>query len=182
VISAVGHEIDNALCDLAADLRAPTPSAAAELVSASRGDVREKITSLMEEMKSAVRSRLDRARLLVRPFSIEDLERRFRAILQPALIRFDDAKEDLVDSLRERLSAYRRRLELAATGLEAGSPLAVLERGFSVVLNERTGKILRKGTDAKIGDRLSIRPLEGMIRAITEESSPTQEPLLSGQV
>jgi len=172
VISAVGHEIDNALCDLAADLRAPTPSAAAELVSASRGDVRDKIISLKEEMKNAVRSRLDRARLLFRPFSIDDLERRFRAILQPALIRFDDAKEDLIDSLRERLAAYRRRLELAETSMEAGSPLAALERGFSVVLNERTGKILRKGTDAKIGDKLSIRPLEGMVRAVTEESSP----------
>jgi len=172
VISAVGHEIDNALCDLAADLRAPTPSAAAELVSASRGDLREKIISLGEEMTNAIYSRLDRARLLVRPFSVDDLERRFRAILQPSLLRFDDAKEGLINSLRERLAAYRRRLELARTSMEAGSPLAVLERGFSVVVNERTGRILRKGTDARAGDRLTIRPLEGMVRAVTEESGP----------
>jgi exodeoxyribonuclease VII large subunit len=168
VISAVGHEIDNALCDFAADLRAPTPSAAAELVSGSRGEALEKIISLKEEMEHVIQSKLDRGRLLLRPFSIDDLERRFRAILQPALVRFDDAKESLINSLKERLNEYRRRLELAGTSLEAGSPLAVLERGFSVVMNESTGKILRRASDAKPGDRLSIRPLEGLVRAVTE--------------
>jgi len=171
VISAVGHEIDNALCDLAADLRAPTPSAAAELVSSSRSEALEKIISLQEDMEGAVKSRIDRARLLIRPFSIDDLERRFRAILQPALLRFDDAKESLVHSLQEKLRGWRRRLELAATSLEAGSPLAVLDRGFSVVLNETTGKILRRGIEAKPGDKLTIRPREGLVRAVTEEST-----------
>jgi exodeoxyribonuclease VII large subunit len=171
VISAVGHEIDNALCDLAADLRAPTPSAAAELVSSSRSEALEKIISLQEDMEGAVKSRIDRARLLIRPFSINDLERRFRAILQPALLRFDDAKESLVHSLQEKLRGWRRRLELAATSLEAGSPLAVLDRGFSVVLNETTGKILRRGIEAKPGDKLTIRPREGLVRAVTEEST-----------
>jgi len=169
VISAVGHEIDNALCDLAADLRAPTPSAAAELVSASRSEALDSALEIESEMISSIEARLDRARLLMRPFSIDDLERRFRMILQPVLVRFDDAKEALLDSLRDRLSAYRRRLEIAGACLEAGSPLSVLERGFSVVFNETSGKILRRGKDAKPGDRLSIRPLEGLVRAITEQ-------------
>jgi exodeoxyribonuclease VII large subunit len=172
VISAVGHEIDNALCDLAADLRAPTPSAAAELVSANRSEALENIMAIEAEMVNSIEARLDRARLLMRPFSIDDLERRFRMILQPALVRFDDAKEALLNALRERLSAYRNRLEIARAGLEAGSPLSVLERGFSVVFNESSGKILRRGRDAKPGDKLSIRPLEGLVRAITEQVEP----------
>ncbi|MDR2471552.1 MAG: exodeoxyribonuclease VII large subunit [Treponema sp.] len=169
VISAVGHEIDNALCDLAADLRAPTPSAAAELVSASRDDALGRTGAILREMTAALRNRLERARLLVRPFGTEDLERRFRAILQPALIRFDDAKETLLAALSERIDAYRRRVELARTALEAASPRSAQEWGFAVVTNERTGLILRRGQDARPGDRLSIRPLEGYIRAAVEE-------------
>ena len=170
VISAVGHEVDNALCDLAADLRAPTPSAAAELVSANRLDALENIIYLKEEIKNAIKSKLERARLLIRPFGIDDLERRFRSILQPALVRFDDAKEGLINSLKNRLDECRHRLALARTNLEASSPLSVLERGFSVVVNESTGKVLRRWTDAKPGDKLNIRPMEGLILAVAEES------------
>jgi exodeoxyribonuclease VII large subunit len=171
VISAVGHEIDNALCDLAADLRAPTPSAAAELVSASRSEALENTMAIEAEMIKSIKARLDRARLLMRPFNIHDLENRFRIILQPVLVRFDDAKETLLNALRDRFSAYRHRLEIAGACLEAGSPLLVLKRGFSVVFNESNGKILRRGKDAKPGDKLSIRPLEGLVRAVTEEST-----------
>jgi exodeoxyribonuclease VII large subunit len=168
VVSAVGHEIDWALSDFAADLRAPTPSAAAELVSENREAALEAIRDLGRSIRDSMSARLERARLLIRPFSMEDLEYRFRAILQPRLVRFDDAKEGLLDALSGGVSELRRRLELALRGLEAGSPLAILERGFSVVVNEKTGKLVRRAADAGPGDRLAIRPLEGRITAIAE--------------
>jgi exodeoxyribonuclease VII large subunit len=170
VVSAVGHEIDWALSDFAADLRAPTPSAAAELVSENRETVLRRIQDLEEDMYRAVKAKLDRIRLLSRPFSLEDLEYRFRSILQPRLQRLDDAKEELIHSFGERLGELRRRLELARGLLEAGSPLAVLERGFSVTVNERTGQVVRRAEEVKAGDRLSIRPLEGTIGAVVEET------------
>jgi exodeoxyribonuclease VII large subunit len=172
VISAVGHEIDWALSDFAADLRAPTPSAAAELVSAHREETRNRLREQAALLLRTMESRIDRGRLLTRPFSTEDLEYRFRSILQPRLVRFDDAKEKLLHSLSERISLLRRRLELALTALEAGSPRAVLERGFSVVINEETGAILRRAEDTKPGDRLTIRPLHGLIAARTENTLP----------
>ncbi|MDR1239992.1 MAG: exodeoxyribonuclease VII large subunit [Treponema sp.] len=168
VVSAVGHEIDWALSDFAADLRAPTPSAAAELVSENREAALEAIRNLGSVIVDAMQSRLERARLLVKPFSLEDLEYRFRAILQPRLVRFDDAKEGLLNALSGRVGELRRRLELALRGLEAGSPLAIMARGFSLVVNEKTGKLLHRAADAKAGDRLSIRPLTGRITAVTE--------------
>jgi exodeoxyribonuclease VII large subunit len=168
VISAVGHEIDWALSDFAADLRAPTPSAAAELVSASREETLETVRGISEILYRAVQSRLERIRLLSRPFGLEDLEYRFRAILQPRLVRFDDAKEALLENLRILLNDLRRRLDLVRTGLEAASPLAVLERGFSVVVSERTGRVIRRSCEVRGGDRLLIRPLEGTFTAITE--------------
>jgi exodeoxyribonuclease VII large subunit len=170
VVSAVGHEIDWTLCDFAADLRAPTPSAAAEIVSGELVSVLSNIRNLRESFTASIHGRIDRARLLLRPFSADNLEYRFRAILQPRLIRFDDAKEKLINSLSNLVSNLRRRQELALAVLEAGSPLAVMERGFSLVVNRKTGKVVRSGNDARPGDRLDIRPLNGKITAITEES------------
>ena len=168
VVSAVGHEIDWSLCDFAADLRAPTPSAAAELVSESRAAVLERIRSLAQGTITVMRSRIEMARLLIRPFSAEDMEYRFRAILQPRLIRFDDAKEAMIRDFQDRCSALRRRLDLASAVLDAGSPRAVMERGFSVVVNASSGRLIRNAADVKPGDRLLIRPRKGTINAVTE--------------
>ncbi|MDR2159321.1 MAG: exodeoxyribonuclease VII large subunit [Treponema sp.] len=168
VVSAVGHEIDWALCDYAADLRAPTPSAAAELVSENRAAARETVHTLGRNILEGIRGRLERARLLARPFGLEDLEYRFRAILQPRLVRFDDAKEELLRGLQGRAADLGQRLKLALRSLEAGSPLAVLERGFSVVTNGRTGALIRRAADVNAGDRLFIRPLEGLVTAVAE--------------
>jgi exodeoxyribonuclease VII large subunit len=168
VISAVGHEIDWALSDFAADLRAPTPSAAAELVSADRRETLDLVEKLRDDLEGGLRTKLDRTRLLIKPFSIEDLEYRFRSILQPALVRFDDAREALLNGLTDRCAEFRRRIKLAAAGLEAASPLAVLERGFAVVINERSGKALKNSADARSGDRLGIRLFKGRIGARAE--------------
>jgi len=173
VISAVGHEIDWALCDFASDLRAPTPSAAAELVSADREETLDTVRALSADIHSLVKGKLERARLLAKPFSAADMEYRFRSILQPRLVRFDDARDALLENMDQLTSELRRRLELVKTSLEASSPLAILKRGFSVVMPLRNGKpgpVLRRADEVKPGDRLIIRPLEGLITALTEET------------
>jgi len=167
VVSAVGHEIDWALSDFAADLRAPTPSAAAELVSESFFAVQDALRTISEGLTSVIRTRIDRARLLLKPFDPQDMEYRFRAILQPRLIRFDDAKEALVDSISEKCARLRSRIELAGAVIEAGSPLAAMERGFSVV-TDSAGRVVVNSANVKKGDMLSIRPLKGTIRAVAE--------------
>ena len=167
VVSAVGHEIDWALCDFAADLRAPTPSAAAELVSENFYAIADTVQALAEGLKTVMRTRIERARLLLKPFDPQDLEYRFRAILQPRLIRLDDAKDALVSAVSERNAALRSRIALAAAVIEAGSPLAAMERGFSVV-TDSSGKIVRSAANVKAGDKLHIRPLHGEISAVVE--------------
>jgi exodeoxyribonuclease VII large subunit len=167
VVSAVGHEIDWALSDFAADLRAPTPSAAAELVSESFFAVQDALRTISEGLTSVIRTRIDRARLLLKPFDPQDMEYRFRAILQPRLIRFDDAKEALVDSISEKCARLRSRIELAGAVIEAGSPLAAMERGFSVV-TDSAGRVVVNSANVKKGDMLSVRPLKGTIRAVAE--------------
>ena len=169
VVSAVGHEIDWALCDFAADLRAPTPSAAAELVSGEMVSILDTVRGIAGDFTNGIINRIERARLLLRPFKIEDLEYRFRSILQPRLIRLDDAKEILVNNLSDTVNGFKNRLTLANAVFEAASPFAIMERGFSMVVNSRTGKVIRKAGDACPGDRLTIQPLTGKITALTEE-------------
>jgi exodeoxyribonuclease VII large subunit len=169
VVSAVGHEIDWALSDYAADLRAPTPSAAAELVRAHREDAREAVLRFENLLYGGVKNRVEKARLLIRPFGSENMEYRFRAILQPLLVRFDDAKEDLLRNLKDRIGEMRRRAELARTALESGSPFAIMERGYSVVYipgtGGKAGKVIRRASELKAGDIVHIRPLEGRVQA-----------------
>jgi exodeoxyribonuclease VII large subunit len=168
VVSAVGHEIDWTLSDYAADLRAPTPSAAAELVSCNREETLHTVRTLGNELCSLIKSRIERIRLLARPFSLADLEYRFRSILQPRLVRFDEARDALLENMEEKTSELRRRLDLAKTSIEAASPLSALKRGFSVVMPLSNGKLqaaIRKAEDIKPGETLVIRPLEGLITA-----------------
>ena len=173
VVSAVGHEIDWALSDFAADLRAPTPSAAAELVSENREETLHNVRLMAAEMLSSINNRIERVRLLARPFRADDLEYRFRSILQPRLMRFDHARDAVLEHMQERTMELARRLQLAKTGLEAASPLAILQRGFSVVRVMRNGKpgpAVRRAEDVQNGDRLVIRPMEGLITALAEKT------------
>ena len=173
VLSAVGHEIDWALSDFAADLRAPTPSAAAELVSENREETLDTVKALEEELYSSVKNRIERLRLLAKPFSAEDLEYRFRSILNPHLMRFDQGRDALLENMVERTDELKRRLALARTSLEAASPLSALERGFSVVMpirDGKTGPAIRRAVDVKPGETLVIRPLEGLITALAEKT------------
>ncbi|MDR0551587.1 MAG: exodeoxyribonuclease VII large subunit [Spirochaetaceae bacterium] len=165
VVSAVGHEIDWALCDYAADLRAPTPSAAAELVSENRGQALLGIRSVAASLYTSARARLENCRLQLKPFSTAEIERRFRGILQPYLVRMDDAKETLLGRFREKIVFTRSRLEKQQIALDAANPLAVLERGYSIVTNTRTGVVVKCKEDAQTADVLSIRPAAGIISA-----------------
>ena len=169
VVSAVGHEIDWALSDYAADLRAPTPSAAAELVSENLTAVSDTIKTAADNLHSVMRTRLERARLLLKPFDPHDMEYRIRAILQPRLIRLDDAKETLVNAMSEKCAGLRNRMELAEAVIKAASPLSAMEKGFSVITDSK-GRIVRDSAKVKQGEKLSIKPLKGTIEAIVERT------------
>lgn len=168
VISAVGHEIDWALTDFAADLRAPTPSAAAELVSPLRSDILERIESARYEIEQSMHRKTDRFRLIMNQFSRESLELRFRRIEQPLLLRFDDAKEALLEALSARVLDTRLAIERMSATLEAGNPRTILARGYAMVRDKTTGAIIRSSLDAQTGSLLEIIPEQGTITARVE--------------
>jgi exodeoxyribonuclease VII large subunit len=168
VISAVGHEIDWALSDFAADLRAPTPSAAAELVSESRAVIEAELAHLRGEFETAMRSRLERSRLLLGRFEPASVEARFLKVLAPSIRRHDEAKDGLIRGMDDRIAESGRRLELARASLEAASPQAVLERGFAVV-RDKDGKAVRDAGAVAPGGLLDIQFAKGRAVARAEK-------------
>jgi len=171
VISAVGHETDVTLSDLAADVRAPTPSAAAELVAAPRAELLARVSSARDSMMDSVHQRMERVRLLLAPFAPQNLERNLRLLVQPASQRTDEAREGLTAAFRDLLTNGRHRLQLSSRELASYSPLEILARGYAVVTHGPTGRILLSPEPVRRGDPLSIRLARGGIRAAVEDTN-----------
>lgn len=165
LISAVGHEIDTSLCDLAADVRAPTPSAAAELVAASREELLRRVLDCGHGLASSHLNRLAQARANMRPFSPERLEDSWLQLIHPSMQRLDDAKEDLLEGMELYVHSRRERLEARTRLLESLSPWDILKRGYAVVRNAE-GYV---DSAAKAGGEVEIRWADGSRQASIKE-------------
>lgn len=167
IISAVGHEIDWALCDYSADRRAPTPSAAAEMAVPLLADIQQNLAAYKDNFYNIIQQKTKNARLLVRSFNPESLEVRFRNIQQPLLNRFASARENLQKNLQDKIRDLRVRLQSSVTILENASPQTIFDRGYSMVTDSE-GKVIRDAATVKAGDKLVITPAKGKITANAE--------------
>lgn len=168
VISAVGHEIDWALTDYAADVRAPTPSAAAELATPLLTDITQQLEDRRRDLLQQVQSKMEKMRLLVKSFTPDSLELRFRTIEQPLLARFDTAKEALLNGMQIKCTEARFRIDKALKDLEGANPTAILARGYSVVTDKKTGKVIRSDEEVSSGSVLEIKPAKGSFTALVQ--------------
>lgn len=173
VISGVGHEIDFSLTDLAADFRAPTPSAAAEVVSSRAEELKERVRTLKNGLITEMENRLKMARLLIKPFSPEELEKSFYTYLEPLMMRLDDGKEDLLRAMESKIEIEKHRLELIKSELIHASPLNLLERGFARVTDEE-GKTVLDASKLSRDDELNIRLMRGSAKTIVKEIYPNK--------
>ena len=170
IVSAVGHEIDWALSDYAADKRAPTPSAAAELVVPQKSDILNEIRHAQEELSVTIRSKIEKIRLILKGFEPEGLELKFRSIEQPLLQRFDNAKENLIENMNLKVKDTRLVVENCISFLESASPKAIFDRGYSMVKEKDSGTIIRKSSQVKKGSLIEIFPSQGRIEALVSET------------
>ncbi|QEJ96002.1 exodeoxyribonuclease VII large subunit [Treponema phagedenis] len=164
VISAVGHETDWALSDYVADLRAPTPSAAAELAAPLLDDIINKFTEDREILISLMRARIEHIKLMISGFDPETLEMKFRRIEQPFLLRFDDAKEALLRNFSSRLEKVRHKVNLLQHSIEGANPQTILNRGYAIVRDEQ-GKTIRDASSVPKRTKLIITPAKGSLEA-----------------
>ncbi len=204
IISAVGHEIDFTIADFAADVRAPTPSAAAELVIANRSDMVDQLNHLRQRLLQTGRHRLlnERRQLEMLSLGLEngtaivteksrqfaDLQIRFRTAMlsrlrllrqnlkvckyqlkqNSPLFKVESLRPEverqsqrLRQSINYRLSETRQRLTGCSDRLNAGSPLAVLARGYSVVEKIDNHKVVSRSADLVAGEKLRLRFNQG---------------------
>ena len=162
VISAVGHEIDWAICDYAADKRAPTPSAAAEMAVPVLADIQQTITTTKADLYNSISQKINNTRIMIKAFRPENMEVRFRNIQQPLINRYATAKENLVKNLQDKIKDLRNRIENNVTILENSSPDTILKRGYSMVTDEN-GKVIREASQVSSGEKLIITPSSGKI-------------------
>ncbi len=169
VISAVGHETDTTLCDFAADMRAPTPSAAAELAVPDRytllqrmDETAARLTRAMDKAIEAYVSRLGALSLRLEAASPT-------ARLETARLRTLRGKDALDAAILGVLQRSELRLSAAAGRLEAVSPLAVLSRGYGMV-RDGGGGVIKTVSGLKKGDAISVTVSDGHIDAVVSDT------------
>ena len=164
VISAVGHEIAWALCDYAADFRAPTPSAAAEMAIPVLEDIKIELKNYKEDLYNNINRIIKNTRLLIKSFNPDSLEIKFRNIQQPLLNRFETAKSSLFENIKNKIKDYRNIIVNSKTVLENASPQTIFDRGYSMVTDEK-GNVIRNENQVSAGDEIKITLAKGKLSA-----------------
>ena len=170
VISAVGHETDYTIADFAADLRAPTPSAAAEMVVESEERLRGTIADLGARLALGIRRTIDAARAALREKDrvLGDPRRGLERTAQ----RVDELVHRMVVGLRHHARRDRMRLGELAAGLDHLNPLGVLARGYSVTRLHSDGRVLTDAASISPGDRIRTVLNRGEVLSVVERSDP----------
>ncbi len=163
IISAIGHETDFTISDFVADMRAPTPSAAAEIVVPDKAALKNTLTSLNIRLINSLKKntvlcrgrheRLLRSIIFRHPYNKIYQER----------MRVDILYKNTVKAFKKSKDMRKLRLSMLAGKLDALSPLTVLARGFSVVKLKRTDTFIKSVNDVECGDEIEINVVDGKI-------------------
>ena len=162
VISAVGHEIDYTIADFVADVRAPTPSAAAEIAVPVRGELAESIGQRRRQLSFALMRLLENRRHGLHSLSgrLADPSRRFPDLV----LRIDGLNQRLIYSVGTRMDGWAQRLAKLISNLDHLSPTNILAKGYAVVEGPE-GKAVTQARTLSVGDELKVRFHRGRVRA-----------------
>jgi exodeoxyribonuclease VII large subunit len=169
VVSAVGHEPDVTISDFTADLRAATPSNAAELVAPDQSELRAALEGMRASMLASMRQRLTRSRQQLTGLSASPMLRNPMNYLQERRLRLDKLTGDFRRVGTRLLQARRQGLIRLSASLDAMSPLKVLARGYSMTA-DADGRLISSVTEVSPGQSLTILVSDGRIRAAVERT------------
>jgi exodeoxyribonuclease VII large subunit len=165
VISAVGHEIDVTLSDLVADVRALTPSEAAELVAPAAEELAAGLRQYQRRLLTALRMRASTARARLDALARHQVFRRPLERVHDFARRLDEAESRLGRAIRGRIRVARQQADATASQLQSLSPLAVLGRGYSLTQRTADGRVIRHAAELAPGEQITSRFAAG--RAIS---------------
>ena len=164
VVSAVGHETDFTICDFVADMRAPTPSAAAEIVTPDQQNLLYYADELSERMQRVLSMKIDSGHMRLENLSSRHVLVNADGWLLAHRVRFEKNVTALNALAENTLRNNEGRFSILLTRLDALSPLSVLKRGYSIAKNVE-GKPLRSADEIQIDDTISVRLYDGEIKA-----------------
>jgi exodeoxyribonuclease VII, large subunit len=167
VVSAVGHETDFTICDFVSDLRAPTPSAAAELVYPQYSDIVQKISTDRNRIIIGIQNYIIRKREYVKRIKAAKLEKVPLDIINRYRMIIDSTIRKSENNIRLRIERYKSKCMQTISKLDALSPLKTLTRGYSVVENKER-KVIKSVKDVKKDDKLNLTLVDGKINVIVE--------------
>lgn len=163
IISAVGHETDFTIADFVADLRAPTPSAAAELAQVDVYEIQKKLLAYQERFKQALRKRLELMRMRYEKAMSSRVFTDPMKQINEKYILVDMKTKEIENNILNKLKESKNKATNIITKLDALSPLKTLARGYSIT--EYNGKILKSVKQIKTNDEIEIRLNDGNITA-----------------
>jgi len=164
VISAVGHETDVSISDYVADLRAATPSAAAELAVPEWDALKDALNKAKDRLSGALQNGIKRKRDRLNLIWSDAGTLRVKHAIEQNRLAVEDARAGMRLACERTLETQRHAMEREAEKLRAYSPLRTLERGFALV-NRADGTIIKTSADIDLGESISIRFADGAIRA-----------------
>jgi exodeoxyribonuclease VII large subunit len=157
VISAIGHEVDVTLSDLVADVRALTPSEAAELVAPAAEDILARFRQTEKRMSAALRWRLSAVKSRLDAVAAHRVFRLPRARIEELALRLDELDARASKALKQHLLIANTQVQQQAARLDALSPLGVLGRGYSLTQRTDDGRIVRDAAELSAGDEIVTR-------------------------
>ena len=169
VISAVGHEPDVTISDYVADVRASTPSNAAEIAVPDEADMRELLANMSIRQTQAMRKSITRLSTRLDDFKGRRVLRDPMAYVDTKRSELDHVQDRLVAAAEKLCSANRHKFVALASALDAMSPLKVLSRGYAIA-SDAEGKLVKSVGDVAGGDVLSLSVSDGTIKCTVEES------------
>ena len=168
VISAVGHETDFTICDFAADRRAPTPSAAAEIAVPDTEELKRKITNIVKRESALLSQRIIAARAMLQRFSEARCLTDPKSHIDDKRMRVALLEEKLTDTVTADVAKCKNSLALYAGKLSALDPLAVLSRGYGAVFGG-DGNVVKSTKQLRIGEKITLRMSDGTVDAEIRE-------------
>lgn len=168
VVSAVGHEIDFTIADFAADLRAPTPSGAAELIVPEKAALEETLSSMNARILSSVSLAYERSRRRLETLISSEPLRRPAFFVMEKSQQTDMLLREMSSLLDSAIRDAGSRYEVASQKLNAHSPFAILNRGYAMVFGPDAKTPLTRASDAPEGTPLTARLAQGVLRLKSE--------------
>lgn len=162
VISAVGHETDTTIADYVADLRAPTPSAAAELAVFSYNDFEARCSDVMTSLRKVMFDAIDKKRNKLSNYSLMLMNKSPENQLRQKTMEYIYRCDRINEIMNNKLNLRKHRYELLIEQMRAVSPLEKLSKGYAYV-NDSKGKALKSVKDTKVGEQVTLNLKDGRI-------------------